>query len=53
MIESGNLYLGTEAGLMVNTLIEDPITALVGLVVPAIGAVVYFIFDKKLKAGKK
>jgi len=39
--------------LMINTLVEDPITALVGLVVPALGAVVYFIFDRKLKAEKK
>lgn len=39
-------------GLMLNTLMEDPFTALIGLVVPATGAVVYFIFDRKLKAGK-
>lgn len=38
--------------LMINTLIEDPVTALIGLVVPAIGALVYFIFDRKLKAEK-
>ncbi len=37
------------AGLMINTLLEDPVTALIGLVVPALGAVVYFIFDMKLK----
>lgn len=36
--------------LMLNTLIEDPLTAIIGLVVPALGALVYFIFDKKLKA---
>lgn len=36
-------------GLMLNTLIEDPITALIGLVVPAIGCFVYLYFDKKLK----
>lgn len=35
------------AGLMVNTLMEDPITAIVGLVVPAIGAGVYLYFDKQ------
>jgi APA family basic amino acid/polyamine antiporter len=40
-------------GLMINSLMEDPITALVGLVVPAIGAVVYFIFDRKLKSEEK
>jgi APA family basic amino acid/polyamine antiporter len=39
-------------GLMINNLMEDPITALIGLIVPAIGAVVYFIFDRKLKAEK-
>jgi len=37
------------AGLMVNTFIEDPVTALIGFVVPAIGCVVYMYFDKKLK----
>ncbi|MDR3982180.1 MAG: amino acid permease [Dysosmobacter sp.] len=37
------------AALMLNTLIEDPLTSIIGLVVPAIGAVVYFIFDAKLK----
>ena len=37
------------AGLMINTLIEDPVTSIIGLVVPAIGAVVYFIFDRRLK----
>ncbi|MEA4987832.1 MAG: amino acid permease [Anaerovorax sp.] len=47
------ITIGLFAGLMVNTLIEDPITAIVGLIVPAIGAVVYFIFDKKLKAENK
>ncbi|QIB69823.1 amino acid permease [Aminipila butyrica] len=40
------------AGLMINTLMEDPVTALIGLVVPAVGAVVYFIFDKRLKEEK-
>ncbi len=37
------------AGLMVNTFIEDPITALIGFVVPAIGCIVYLYFDKQLK----
>ena len=36
-------------GLMINTLIEDPVTALIGLVVPAIGCVFYFYFDKQKK----
>lgn len=36
-------------GLMINTLIEDPVTALIGLVVPAIGCFVYLYFDKILK----
>ena len=38
--------------LMVNTAIEDPMTCVLGLTVPVIGAVIYFIFDKKLKAAK-
>lgn len=37
------------AGLMINTFIEDPVTALIGLVVPAIGCIAYLIFDKQLK----
>lgn len=37
-------------GLMINTFIEDPVTALIGFIVPAIGCVVYLYFDKKLKA---
>ncbi|SHJ18307.1 APC family permease [Lutispora thermophila] len=36
-------------GLMINTLIEDPVTALIGLVVPAIGCLFYLYFDKQLK----
>lgn len=35
--------------LLVQATIEDPINGLVGLGVPAVGAVVYFIFDKKNK----
>lgn len=35
--------------LMLNTLTKIPLTSIIGLVVPAIGAVVYFIFDAKLK----
>ena len=34
---------------MINTFIEDPVTSIIGLVVPALGAVVYFIFDAKIK----
>ena len=37
------------AGLMFNTLKEDPWTAIIGLIVPVLGAVVYYIFDKKNK----
>ena len=40
------------AALMINTFIEDPVTSIIGLVVPAIGAVVYFVFDAKLKKEK-
>jgi APA family basic amino acid/polyamine antiporter len=36
-------------GLMINTFIEDPVTALIGFVVPAIGCFVYLYFDKKHK----
>ena len=38
--------------LMINTLVEDPVTSIIGLVVPAIGAVTYFIFDAKIKKEK-
>lgn len=43
------------AALVVNSAIEDPINGLAGFGVPAVGAVVYYIFDvknKKEKAGK-
>ena len=36
-------------GLLVQGVVEDPVNGALGLVVPAIGAVVYFIFDRKLK----
>ena len=36
-------------GLMLNSLFEDPLTAVIGLVVPVIGAFVYFYFDKQIK----
>jgi Amino acid transporters len=35
--------------LVINTAIEDPVSGFTGFAVPAIGAVVYFIFDKKNK----
>jgi len=51
------LTLVINIGLMINTLIEDWQTAAIGMVVPAVGLVVYFIFDMRLKkekaAGKK
>lgn len=37
------------AGLMINTFIEDPVTALIGFIVPAVGCLVYLYFDKQLK----
>jgi APA family basic amino acid/polyamine antiporter len=37
------------AGLMINTFVEDPVTALIGFIVPALGALVYIYFDKKNK----
>ena len=41
------------AGLMINTFIEDPVTSIIGLAVPAIGAAVYFIFVAKLKKERR
>ena len=35
--------------LMVNTLVEDPKTALIGLVVPVMGIGLWKLFDMKLK----
>ena len=37
--------------LAVNTLIEDPLTAIIGLVVPVAGVLLWWIFDHKLKRG--
>lgn len=39
-------------GLMINTFIEDPITALIGFIVPIIGCLFYIYFDKGLKKEK-
>lgn len=36
-------------GLLVNTFIEDPVTSVIGLVVPLVGVAVYYAFDRKLK----
>lgn len=36
-------------GLLVNTFIEDPQTSIIGLVVPVIGILFYFYFDRKNK----
>ena len=40
------------AALMINTLIEDPVTALIGLAVPGIGCLFYLYFDRQLKKSK-
>ena len=40
-------------GLLIQGIIEDPINGSLGLLVPAAGAVVYFIFDKKIKSEVK
>lgn len=40
-------------GLMINTIIADPFTCVIGLIVPAIGIVVYFMFDRKIKREAK
>lgn len=37
------------AALMINTLVEDPKTALIGLIVPIIGVGCWYLFDKKLQ----
>ena len=34
---------------MINDLMEDPVTALIGLTVPAIGAAFYFYFEHRNK----
>ena len=39
--------------LMINTLVEDPKTALLGLAVPIMGVLVWWIFDRKLKNEEK
>ena len=48
------ITLAVNLATMINTAIEDPVTAVSGLSIPVIAAVIYFIFDKKLKKeGKK
>ena len=39
-------------GLMVNTFIEDPVTAMIGFVVPMIGSIFYMIFNRGTKEVK-
>ncbi len=36
--------------LMVNTFIEDPVTSIIGFVVPAVGSALFMYFDRKIKA---
>jgi len=36
-------------GLVINTFIEDPVSAITGMVIPVIGTVVYFLFDRYRK----
>lgn len=40
-------------GLFINAAIEDPVNGALGFSVPLIGAIVYLIFDKKLKKEEK
>lgn len=40
-------------GLVVNTFFDDPQSALIGISVPAVGALVYWIFDIRLKKQNK
>lgn len=39
--------------LMINTLMSDPKTAAIGLIVPVLGVITWFIFDKKLVRDEK
>lgn len=39
--------------LFVNSVIEDPVLGSIGFSVPALGAIVYWIFDRKLKKEEK
>ena len=39
--------------LFVNSAIEDPVLGSIGFSVPALGAIVYWIFDRKLKKEEK
>lgn len=39
-------------GLLIQGVIEDPINGSLGLLVPAAGAIVYFVFDKNKEKGK-
>lgn len=40
-------------GLLVNSAIEDPVTGATGLIVPVLGAIVYYVFDVRNKKAKK
>ena len=39
--------------LMINTLMSDPKTAAIGLIVPVLGVITWFIFDKKIARDEK
>lgn len=39
-------------GLLINTLMEDPATSLIGLIVPAVGVLFYIYFDRKNKTSE-
>ncbi len=39
-------------GLVINTLIEDPVNSIVGCAVPILGTFFYMYFDKKIKSDK-
>ena len=41
------------AGLVVISAIEDPVNGALGLIVPVVGAIVYYIFDLKVKKEKE
>ena len=43
------MVCGFFLALFVNSAIENPILGSIGFTVPALGAVVYLIFDRKLK----
>ena len=40
-------------GLVINTFFDDPTSAIIGISIPVIGIIVYYIFDRKLKTKER